>query len=262
MPVCGTTDEFQYLTLTCHRDLLMTRVSLASLARKATRLPKLIIAHDESLTTDEARSYFSDWPEEVDFYSRLATEHHFEEIGEPHIAEFCRRHIFGFKLAACLLASENGRVLYSDADVLWFGDCFELMTCRNSMPLYGSSDLGFSFDQQLVGRLPAPLQESIYESPGVCAGFAIYNSKIIQQPLLHVLTRAILDEQLIGRFAEQTIVAALVCLIGEKLPGDFVRMLPTDFAKLRSSHQNTVAFACHYPDSLRPQFWIDRVLSH
>ena len=249
--------EFFYLSLVCQRDLLLTRLNLASLLRHTATLPKLILAHDESLTQNEVKTEFADWPAEIICYSRDDCSQHMAQENRHEMAEFCNRHIFGYKLAACLRASQYGRVLYSDADVLWLGDCNELMSEHQQVPILGSHDIGIAIDDNVVEMLPEVAAKLVQEKPRVCAGFAIYNQPLLSHPLVADTVQQIIANAEIGRLAEQTLVGALARTEGGIIPAEHVQMIQPNTAKLRLAYSQRPAFARHYPYNVRPQFWID-----
>lgn len=253
--------DFAYLTLTCSRDLLMTRVSLSSLCRRTKTLPKLIIAFDDSLTESGLRSYFSDWPGELSFYSRSETANQMHQRNLPCLAKFCGLHIFGFKLAACFRSALEARTLYADADVLWFGDSCQLMSEHRDSPILGSSDIGKAIDDSVIDTFDEKTKTLVSLQPRVCAGFAIHNESLIDHPLVEATVEQIIKMKNIGRLAEQTLIAALARTEGGVLPADHVQMIRPNSAGLWRARFHSVKFARHYPYRERPQFWIDAGLS-
>lgn len=246
-----------YLTLACRRDLVMLRASLSSLLQHLRNLPVLILAFDESLSREDLETHFSDWPGEIQFWSREETTKFHAERGEISIAEFCRRDIFGFKFAACARAAETSRTLYADSDVLWFQDSNSLMASCNEQPVYGSTDLGTSVDEPTVEMLSEETKALVLQFPRVCAGFAIYNRPIEPgEELRRVLSR-ILSTDRIGRLTEQTFIGVMVRSFGALISDDFVPMVRPITARFKQDHIGERTFACHYPGELKTQLWID-----
>lgn len=252
-----TTDQFTYLTLACQRDLAMTRISLATMCRWAKQLPKLTIAYDGSLSRNQLECEFSEWRGPIEFWSREMTEDKMRTLRVPYLADFCRNHIFGFKFAACMLASYNKRVVYSDADVLWFGDCADLMAKYRSGSLHGSFDIGKSLDSDVLQMMDSTTANLVSQAPWVCAGFVVYNKPLIRHSLITEVVGNINRQKQIGRFAEQTLVAALVRAEGGMIASENVRMVEPNSACLFQNPRDSANFAKHYPDTERPQFWID-----
>jgi hypothetical protein len=251
--------SFSYLTLACRADLLMTQLSLYSLARHSAALPRLVVAHDETLSEPAVRKALAFWPASFECLSREAVALYWESIDGGLLARFCRKHIFGYKLAACLKCCRERRVLYADADVLWFRDASGLMRECVSLPLYATTDIYDSYNHGLLDTLPAPLASSLRERPYVNAGVAIYNRDLPEIALFRSYVSAALAEDPVHRFSEQGLVAALAKQMGGVIPNNVVCMDHEDRFVFRSSFGGQSWYARHYisrPD-LRSQFWID-----
>lgn len=245
---------WRYVTMTCQDDLLMTKVSLRSLAKHAAKLPYLIVAFDESLSLSVAKDAFSDWSGPIEFWSRKDVEGHYRSES-PGIASFCREHIFGFKLAACCRASENSRVIYCDADVLWFRDFAKLMSEYKSHEIHVSTDPYCSLDERVFNVLPQLTVDQISVPPSYCAGFMIWNTHRVLVDRIEHLLNSFTRVHTASRFTEQTIVAALGAEFGTRIDLADVEMIEPGSVSLfpRSS-----PIARHYPTKFRPQFWLDR----
>lgn len=250
--------KFSYITLVCRADLLMTRLSILSLASVSRRLPSLIIACDDTLTVEDAASAFSFWPGPIKFLKRA---HVAEEVKECSgmLAEFARRHIFGYKLACCFMEAKKGRVLYADGDVLWFRDIYLLMEQCITLPLYATTDIAPSYNIALLGKLPEDLGEGLAESPYLNAGVAVYNRAIpgfgdFSRYLQHALA-----EEPIHRFSEQSLIAAIVKRHGGVIPNDAIAMRSANRFAFQASYRGRQWFARHYVSvpAIRMQFWID-----
>lgn len=255
---CGVqSGTLTYLTLTCANDLLMTRVSLSSLLRHASEVPRLIVAYDESLTHESIQEAFSDWPGNIETYSRQDTFAFFSDAGKQSLAEFSDSHIFGYKFAACVRAATNGRLVYADGDILWFGDVVELSSRYRELPIYPSSDRWNSIDPRVKGFLPPEIWGQISTIPSTCAGFMIWNNAAavldsVQEPL-----SSFLQTHCPERFTEQTFVGVAAVLCGANIPLADVDMICPGTATL-GNRGGEPPFAGHYPTVNRPQFWIDR----
>jgi hypothetical protein len=255
------TKEFCILLLVCARDIAMARISLKSMLTHCSRIPKLIVAHDQSLTSQEAVAFFADWSGDIEFFSQSETAEILEKCGETALATFCRRHIFGYKLAACVRSSINHRTLYSDADVLWFGDCNALMAKYSHACVLGSADLGPAVDDAVVKMFDPAISQLVLQQPRVCAGFAIYNVSMLQNSMIKEITGKIVLESEIGRLAEQTVVGALARTEGGVISLDDVQMIAPNHARFVDSFRGLPRFARHYPDIVRTQFWLDAGLA-
>lgn len=243
--------------LICRRDLTMARASLVSLLQHASFLPELRLAIDESLTDDCVNEEFADWPGRLICYTRRETEAFHKAMGRDHLAEFCRRDIFGYKMAACLRSAADHHTLYSDADVLWFGDCNVLMRGISEYPICGTADLGESVDSRVVSLMAASDQKLVLQTPRICAGMAVYQSGFeLHEETQSVMRRFLADPE-IGRLAEQTLINLEVRRHGHMIPSEKIRMVHPTSLVARTTASRDQTLACHYPGKLKQQFWID-----
>jgi hypothetical protein len=251
--------NYSYLTLACRADLLMTRLSLYSLARRSSTLPRLLVALDETLSEEDLREALSFWPTDVECLTRDGVASYWDASGDRQLTDFSRRHIFAYKLASCLMISREGRVLYADSDVLWFGDADGLMRECVSLPLYATTDIYASYNQGLLDTLPVSLMDLMHAGPYVNAGVAIYNRDLPEVGLFREYLEASLAEDSVHRFSEQGLVAALTKKIGGVIPDTAVCMDHEERSVFLPSFRSKSWYARHYisrPD-LRAQFWID-----
>jgi hypothetical protein len=249
--------NFAYLTLMCRRDLLMTQLSLLSLARVCTKLPSLIVAHDESLVAQEVREALSFWPQPIKCLDCPTVASYHQVKGLEQLAIFCKRHIFGFKLAACLYAVNTGQLLYADADVLWFKDPEPLVTSHTDKVVWGAEDCHPSYDPDLLRYLPEDQVQLLSKKPFVNAGFALYNQLFLNAIQLQTYTEVILKNDPIHEFSEQTLVAIHAKTEGGILTSEEVCVSCEYTTNIYPSFSGKNWFARHYIRPVRQQFWID-----
>lgn len=251
--------DFSYLTLMCREDSLMTRLSLLSLAKNSSALPRLVIAHDESISEEEVRKVLDFWPISFDCLSREEVASRLCASEGAMLAKFCNRHIFGYKLAACLLLAKECRVLYADSDVLWFRDAGMLMQECALKPLYATTDLGHSYNHRILSTLPENLEFLLQQQPYLNAGVAIYNRNLPELNLYHDYISEALSEHPVHRFSEQGLVAALAKQIGGVISNDVVCMAQNDRNSILPSNKDESWYARHYVSMprVRQQYWID-----
>lgn len=237
----------------------MTKTSLYSLLRSSSALPKLVVACDESLAEDELKDTLNFWPGDMECLHREGVANYWHNRGNDGIAIFCRRHIFGYKLAACLMMAVKGRVLYVDADVLWFRDPTSFMDMYKRLPLYGTTDIYPSYNDNTLGFLPDALSACLMKPPFVNAGLAIYNREIHEISRFVRYLDAVLLESPVHRFSEQGLVAALVKQSGEVIPNEIICMDHNENSVFLPSFRSKQWFARHYisRSDLRAQFWVD-----
>jgi hypothetical protein len=249
--------DFAYLTLTCRQDILMTQLSLKSLWRTAHRLPSLAVAHDETLAGAEVLQSLSFWPGPVGCIDRAGTAAFHERNGAPFLAEFCRRHVFGFKLAACLRLAAEHRVFYADSDVLWLHDIGALMSRCGQKPLYAAVDCGPSYDFELAGRLGEARRNRLLTPPHINAGVALFNRALPELNTYDADLASLLANGPISQFSEQTLVALLVQDIGGTFGEEDVRVTEDRLTAPSPSFRHHPWIARHYISPVRAQYWID-----
>ena len=177
--------------------------------------------------------------------------------GNSFLAEFCQRHIFGYKLAACLLESSQSRVLYSDADVLWFSDPSITMKEYCKLPIYAACDPLLSCDVSLLHIAEAYLGLSFRDPPFVNAGIAIYNSDPTESQNIDFLLARVLEKETIDNFSEQTIVTILARTVGGLIDSKDVFVGLADTINHPPSYFGTDWVARHYIRPARHLFWSD-----
>ncbi|NET31558.1 MAG: hypothetical protein F6K19_06105 [Cyanothece sp. SIO1E1] len=231
------------------------------MASHASLVPRLILAHDESLSSTEVNKAFQDWPGNMQIWDRASViqYHTMSGVEGQSLAIFCERHIFGFKLAACLRAAASGRTLYSDADVLWFGDIFQLMSRYSDCPVYGSHEAGDSLDEPTLQLFPALIKHQILNEIRCCAGFGVFNRLPSEEVHLNQMVRQVIQFKEIGQFCEQTLFNRIVSEIGTIIHHNDVHMYAPKFPPRLHNPLKNLSTAIHYPGSAKYQFWIDLI---
>ncbi len=178
--------------------------------------------------------------------------------GRNSLFNFASRNPMGLKLAAILQIAEIGKpLLYSDTDVLWLQDPFELIQqLINSVGanINLSFDFQPAYDEQLVSM--ARLESLLNKAPYYCAGIMLiknFSSENIQliERLLPFL------EKQSNHFSEQTIFATLQKSVGpSRLEQEKFSIILDDQFDLRPLNRPKL-IARHYIGPVRHLFWRD-----
>jgi len=248
--------EYVYLTLTCKADIDLTKASLRSLLHAARRPPRIIVAFDASLQHADIHQELGTWPGPLDTFSILETASEMQRRGWLTFAEFCTNHIFGYKMAAILRASGEGRVLYADADILWHSDPADFLRNHSTLPLYCSEDRWPSLDDSLAPYVDTSIWARLKSGKTSCAGFLLLNSAEDIVSFLQPALRQFLREHSPQRFTEQTLFSAATEELGRRISPEVIEMIEPGSATWTYNASRSLV-ARHYPTVDRPQFWMD-----
>lgn len=249
--------DFQYLTLTCRRDIEMLRISLLSLEKSATSLPRLMVVHDDSIGELEVRSSLSFWPGKIAVIDRKTISDWHSKRGNVQVAGFCNAHVLGLKFAACAMQSTLERVLFVDSDVLWFNDVNEVIARHCDLPIYASGDAVRSYDEELLALGERELARELTFPPYVNSGTVVYNRPLLEIADFRAMLTFMTERRPPSYFSEQTMIAMATKLVGAVMASEVIHIsLQTDQSRRGSFHQQ-VWHARHYVKPVRQQFWID-----
>jgi hypothetical protein len=245
--------NFKLLMLISKRDLLAAQVSLASIKKYAQEMPKLVIACDSSLSAKEAAQALTVTPDDVRFLTAEEVANFFEKTNRKNLAWLCRSHVFGYKLAACIMQSLDSRVLYADTDILWHADPALLMDkCGAEFPLFACIDYQPSYDLDLIGLLKEPFHKTLDTDPYINAGLAVFNSPLADNEFLSQVLSSIPQHFKMGHFTEQTILALMAKEFGKIISGNDVAVVQADKFNGATPRAN---FASHFVTPVREYFW-------
>jgi|688.fasta_scaffold05333_2 hypothetical protein len=251
--------QIKYLTLTGDAYRTMTRLSLWSLASKASLIPQLIIVHEDTSNANEIKSWLDFWPSEFQIYSQSEVANIYRDNGLEFHAKYIDSHIFGLKFLASLLFCQNNGLIYSDVDVLWFKDINELIDkyqYENGFT-WLAHDYNHSYNSYLTEKFPDIFYYKFNEFPPGNAGFVWHKKSDFQQPWLESAIKATLSENPINEFSEQMILAHMSIANGGILDINDVCVNIHPKTKVSASFINQPWFARHYVRTIRRQFWID-----
>ena len=250
--------NFKLLMLISKHDILAAQVSLASMEKCAKNMPQVVIACDSTLSAPEAAQALVTNGHDVSFLNVDTVADFFEKTDRKKLAWLCRSHVFGYKLAACIMQSLDSRVLYADSDILWHADPSELMDKYNvTFPLFCSVDYQPSYDQNLMDILDHPLREMLGTHPFINAGLAIFNMPLADNDFLGGVLSDIPQHFTMGHFTEQTILALMAKQLGQLISKHDVEVIQSDSLddRLKRPDVPKARFASHFVRPVREYFW-------
>ncbi len=246
--------DYTLVTLVSQRDLLMGKAGMASAVMQAEALPRMLVVCDKSTTPGEVRAFFGSLASCCEFQDVETIAARCENAGMSALAVFCRRHVFGCKLAANALESSGGRVLYADGDILWYGAPERLMEKYHALPIYGAHDYRKSYDEVFLGGLSAADRALLAGEPSVNAGLSIFNKPLSSLEQFDHWCGLAAGTSDLNHFTEQTIVALLVKRFGGVISSRDVEMV-TGSAEEANDESARSPIARHYVTPGRRKFW-------
>lgn len=198
-------EQYTYVTISKKNGLDMVAASLFSLYRNSSVVPsRVVIVSDGSWEPEYGVRYF----ERRGLSVECLTWQHCAEFYRPIIPEltvWAEKHIWGKKMASILYLSETDRVLFSDPDVLWYGDPLtaeEWSTTKFKV----SVDCCHSYDKAFIKDTGS---EYLYdtEHPINCGVVYIHGGlKLLDDKSLACIRY---QGEHCGEFAEQTVFAIM-----------------------------------------------------
>jgi hypothetical protein len=247
-------DDLRYVTMAGRAHLLHLRESLISLHRSWQNLPDLVVVSDGSWGREEFLKTFRFWPGPITLMMPQEVSSALAASGDQALAELALRHPYGLKLAAIVLLARTRRMLFIDADVLWFSDPSEMLTryqARDTPAVTVESNRSFN-TQLALAFCPAAL-----ESPYVNSGGVLLEGELCDKGLLDSMIAFILNKRDYA-FIDQTVAAVAVRLNGTVFPKQFCLVEFDDaFAVSHQRPWKDGYHSRHYVTFMRHQFYRD-----
>lgn len=253
-PIGRPTNDCEVLTFAGAPYRLMVEQFLYSLAMSWSTLPRVAIA----LNRDEDRASFEDlarvWPGSLELVSPSQVRDRLEGHGLDDLLTFAEREAMGRKLAAVAARAFDGRLLYADVDVLWFGDGSQLygFDRGGEAELVASEDYQAAYDARLVPtRMP-----SLARAPFLCAGFLLVRGDFLRAAGMESFLEFLAENGVF--FSEQTVVAEAVHRLGRvTFPRTLVYSGEADKLSLAPTYLGKGWIARHYVSPSRHLLWRD-----
>ena len=148
------TTDLNVITMTGSAHIELTRLSVLSIANKWSKLPKLIIYGDGSISEKEIRANLSFWKGELEVGEWLYVKKHHIEKGRKAVLQYADINPFGKKLALILFHAAQHKTMWIDSDILFYNDFLPHIPNQNLDFLCGGSeDWLQAFDDRIVNEL-------------------------------------------------------------------------------------------------------------
>jgi hypothetical protein len=200
------------LTMCGRKHLLMLECCLFSINRFWSRLPRLKVISDGTITTGTIARRLRWWSQEVEVldWREYLTSRVLNE--RPELVAFCQRHVLGKKLLALVEEAEQQPIFWCDSDMLFYGDLHAFLP--TDLP---SGPFVFSAEDVAIGAYdPALLNnglEYLADRPFVNTGLVLCGGTFYDACALSALVRKGLDK--CYGVTEQTILAHAVHQTGK-----------------------------------------------
>jgi len=211
---------------------------------------KIIVVSDGSVNETDMRKYFQFFPAGTEY--RQPQDYLVPFHGTP-LGEYATQHPFGLKLAILLKENENGRTLWCDSDILFFGDLSQPIQNLPSGPIcVAGVDWIHGYEPQLRDFLGG---QWMPEMP-VNAGFILFEAVPFEMGQIQAgldFSRKSWDWA-----TEQTLVAYFHAKMGGRywLPEEMV-ITGEDSQELRGDPWRRKWRGRHYIKPYRQLFWRD-----
>jgi len=231
----------------------MTRLSILSIARSWTSLPKLIINTDGTITPADVLKRLNFWPGEIEVETWNDIEAYHLQKNRIELARYGNAHPFGKKLAAILKHADISPVIWIDSDILFFNNFLPFIPeTGQEFACGGTEDVGIGYHEAVIKL----------------TGTDLYNLYKFNAGMLYVSGKNIYDqfglENLISSIypnfdfcTEQTIFAHIASKsMGVIWPREVIKSYNSDVQQIRAMPKKDV-IARHYTSNVRHLFWRD-----
>lgn len=242
--------DYAYVTICRQSDFDMVKASLFTLYKNATVVPnKVIIVSDGTWNVEDGIKCFSKlkvnvecimWTICADFYKQTC----------PSLSVWASKHIWGKKMAAILYLSEKQAILFSDPDILWYGDPISSQEV-NTLKFKVSVDNCHSYDQDCIKTLD--LGELNEREPINCGAVYMHGGL----PLLDRKCIECIDYEAehCGNFAEQTVFGVMDLVYNSRWKMEQISSRVDDVIAPFLSKNDRGTIARHYLWRLKWIYW-------
>ena len=246
--------NFCYLTVSDRAHWLMLRESLFSLHRSWNSLPKVTVVSDGSWTANEFTELFAWWPASITVLTRREVSTAASAAGFPELADYARESPYGLKLAAFVTEARKQRVLFVDADILWFQDPASLL----GDPASWEKPRALR-ENNCHQRREMALRHcaQVLEPPFVNSGIVALHGELMTPELLRSMVQEALPHPK-DSSCEQTIIATAIKLCGEFFPEKLSLVEFYDVHRFRPRNMNDEGYCSrHYVNWMRHLLYRD-----
>lgn len=248
--------DFIFLTICNLKAFPMVRASIYSFLKNSDLIPKkVVIISDGSWSVDVGINHFSDFKIQFEFETWESCAEYFRNKNEEYLYKWAEQQIWGKKMAAILKYAETTMVLFSDPDVLWYGNPVKREYLKNDFYLKLSLDNSHNYDKELIQKMDA---EYLYSLPPINCGIVLIKGDMFIKS--NILSRSIeIESEKPGDFSEQTIFALMENEFGSVFSENEVSATISDILSpvWKKSRYNNQLKARHYVWNLKWILWRD-----
>jgi hypothetical protein len=234
-------------------SLSYLNASLMSVHKYFNLLPEVVIVSDgteKEIIIDKLIK----WPKNIDIIDYSVCAKYFEDKGNKSLAGYAAKDLWGKKFVGLMYCFEHWEVLYTDTDVLWFGDPTSSIPINIKKPFIKMSpDLESCYSTVMLTYLDEKSLEYFPLNAGVIFGtgdFSLFNK---WENLC-----AYLEAQPDNR-TEQTAFALFTKYFGHSWPNNEIFLRVDDISSILPIYfpQRLKFIARHYVNTKGWLFWRD-----
>ncbi len=241
--------NFSLLYICNEASFPMVKASIYSFLKNSVTLPKqVVIVSDGSWPSEVGKKYFSSFKIAFVFDDWKNCASYYRDKGHQDLYTWASKQIWGKKMAAILKHAESTLVLFSDPDILWYGNPIADADFDKATVLKLSVDNSHNYDTGLIEKMSASY---LYQQQPVNCGVVLIKGDMFTTSRL--MAPAITHEAVQhGNFSEQTIFAMMVSEFGEVWPETVITAAIDDIL-------SPLFKKSKYPDSLKARHYVWRL---
>jgi hypothetical protein len=245
--------DIMVIMMTGRNFIDMTRLSVLSVAKSWSALPKLIISTDGSMQADELKKQLGFWPGELVVEDWQNTAAYHQHKNRPALVKYGNAHPFGKKLALIIRYAEQAPVIWLDSDILFFNDFIPyLPKPAAAFACGGTEDFTPAYHETVIKHTGNNLYDLYKFNAGLLyvSGRDIYETFNLEQ-----LIEAIHPDY--DFCTEQTIFAHIASKsLGIIWSKNIVKSFNADSQEIKAMPVKNI-IARHYTSNVRHLFWRD-----
>ena len=237
------------------KGIKLLNASLFSVYKKWKYLPKITIISDGTPIGD-IKSKLTYWPKEVNIINWQECAAYYNNKNNKALYNYACKDVWGKKFVSVLYCAEQGNILYSDTDVLWFKDPTPILNGATMPYMKMCPDIDFYYTEPMIKQLS---EQKVYSKLPMNAGlihatgaFSVYEN---WEPLCNYL------ETKSDNRSEQTAFAILANAYGGVWSLKDIMLTIDDISEvLPKRNKYKDIFARHYVNTKSWLFWRDYLL--
>lgn len=248
--------DFSLLYICNEASFSMVKASLFSFLKHSDVLPaKVVIVSDGTWKADTGKKYFSSFKVPFEFDNWEACAIFYKNKGQEKLYTWAAKQIWGKKMAAILKYAESSLVLFSDPDILWYGNPIGEQDFKKTSLLKLSLDNSHNYDTDLIAKMNA---DYLYKQPPINCGVVLVKGDMfaLSKNMIPAIEH---ESEKPGKFSEQTVFAMMANEFGETWPDTVVTANIKDILSplFTKSKYPASLIARHYVWRLKWLYWRD-----